>query len=134
MAALNERPIIFPYSNPTSRSEATAEEVYRWSRTGNFCKRSPFSPVEFADGIWCRDKQQRLHLPSHGMAIYATEANGDRAAVLIAARALRTGQRETFGCRPDLSPQSDILRASLHVAERIATAFSIKDWRGFHAR
>ena len=124
MAAINERPIVFPYSNPTSRSEATAEEVYRWSDgRAIFASGSPFAPVQIAGRRLIPGQGNNVYIyPAMGMAIYATEATRvTEELFIIAARALAEQvSEENLLDGLIYPPQSEILRASLHVAERIA--------------
>jgi malate dehydrogenase (oxaloacetate-decarboxylating)(NADP+) len=126
MAAINERPIVFPYSNPTSRSECTAEEAYRWSDgRAIFASGSPFPPVEIAGQRFAPGQGNNVYIfPAMGMAVFATEAKHvTEEMFIVAAQAVAEQVTEE-----DLStgliypPQSRILQASLHVAERVATS------------
>lgn len=124
MSEINQRPIIFPYSNPTSRSECTAEEAYRWSGgRAVFASGSPFPPVEIAGRRFVPGQGNNVYIfPVMGMAVFATEATRvTEEMFIIAAKAVAEQVTDE-----DLStgliypPQSHILSASLHVAERVA--------------
>jgi malate dehydrogenase (oxaloacetate-decarboxylating)(NADP+) len=124
MARINQRPIIFPYSNPTSRSECSAEEAYRWSDgRAVFASGSPFPPVEIAGRHFVPGQGNNVYIfPAMGMAAFATEAKRvTEEMFIVAARAVAEQvTEENLSTGLIYPPQSDILNASLHVAERIA--------------
>lgn len=124
MARINQRPIIFPYSNPTSRSECTAEEAYKWSQgRAIFASGSPFPPVTFDGKTFVPGQGNNVYIfPALGMAVYATQAK--RVTDDMFLRAAQSVAEQVTQANLDMGliypPQSDILKSSLHVAERVS--------------
>ena len=124
MAQINERPIIFPYSNPTSRSECTAEEAYRWSSgRAIFASGSPFPPVEIGGKTFVPGQGNNVYIfPAMGMAVYATQSTRVTEEMFIIAAKAVAEQVSDASLETGLiyPPQSRIFEASLHVATRVA--------------
>lgn len=124
MSLVNERPIIFPYSNPTSHSECTAEEAYTWSKgTAIFASGSPFAPVNYQGKIYTPGQGNNVFIfPALGMAIFATEAKRVTDDMLLtAAEAVAEQVTEANFESGLIYPHvNDILKVSMNVAVRIA--------------
>ena len=125
MSRINRCPIIFPYSNPTSHSECTAEEAYRWSEgRAIFASGSPSGPVRFGGKTFLPGQGNNVYIfPAMGMAIYATEARRVTDSMFIEAAKAVAEQVTSHDLDMGLiyPPQSEILKTSLHVAEKVAT-------------
>jgi malate dehydrogenase (oxaloacetate-decarboxylating)(NADP+) len=124
MAEINERPIIFPYSNPTSRSECSAEEAYTWSNgRAIFASGSPFPPLTVNGKHFVPGQGNNVYIfPAMGMAVYVTEASRvTEEMFIVAAKAVaeQVGE-DSLEVGLIYPPQSKILTASLKVAEKIA--------------
>jgi len=125
MAELNRRPIIFPYSNPTSRSECSAEEAYRWS-DGRviFASGSPFPPVDIGGRRFVPNQGNNVYIfPAMAIALFATEAKRVTDDMFLTAAQAIAEQvsEESLAAGLIYPPRERILNASLHVAERVAT-------------
>jgi malate dehydrogenase (oxaloacetate-decarboxylating)(NADP+) len=124
MARVNQRPIIFPYSNPTSHSECTAEEAYTWSQgRAVFASGSPFAPVRVGQTTFVPGQGNNVYIfPAIGMAVYATKAKRVTDEMLIAAaRAVADAVSQTeLDMGLIYPPQAQLLETELLAAERVA--------------
>jgi len=125
MSRINSRPIIFPLSNPTSKSECTAEEAIRFSdgraivATG-----SPFPPMHFQGQLFVPGQGNNVYIyPAIGMAVFATQARRVtdemflRAAESLAAQT--TDQDLSVGLI--FPPIASILEKSIRIAIDVAS-------------
>lgn len=126
MAAHVERPIIFPLSNPTARSEADPADLVRWTdgkvlmATG-----SPFAPVEIDGRTVPVTQSNNVYVfPAVGLGVVASQA------ARVTAPMLRAAARE-LGSRspalqdpraPLLPPIAELRELTDHVALAVATA------------
>jgi len=115
-----ERPIIFPLSNPTSKSEANAEDLIRWTdgralvATG-----SPFAPVTYGGRtIPIAQCNNVFIFPAMGLGLVASGARRvTNAMMLAAARTLGANSPAIKDSSASLLPRlTDIRRVAAEIA------------------
>jgi len=124
MSRINERPIIFAYSNPTEHAECTAEDAYRWSDgRALYAAGVPFQPVRYNGKTLVPGQGNNLYIfPAVGLAIYATRARLVTDEMFIAAAQAVADQVSEEEIHSGLlyPPQSNILQTEITTAERVA--------------
>ena len=124
MSRINERPVIFPYSNPTSKSECTAQEAIEWSKgRAIFASGSPFPPLHWKDRLFVPGQGNNVYIyPAVGLAVFATEARRVTDEMFLKAAESLAAQvtEQDLAVNLIYPPMANIREASIEVAVRVA--------------
>ena len=124
MAQHVERPVIFPLSNPTSRSEATPEQLLRWTDGRALIGAgSPFAPVAWKGKTIPIDQTNNSYIfPGVGLGVLAAGARRVTDTMfMVAGKALAALSPTTADKNGRLLPPVDQLRSvSIAVATAVA--------------
>jgi malate dehydrogenase (oxaloacetate-decarboxylating)(NADP+) len=124
MSAINARPIVFALSNPTSKSECTAEQAYAWSNgRALFACGSPFDALTFNDKHFVpRQGNNSYIFPGVGLGAILTGTKRITAPMFMAAaRTLAAMATESDLAQGSLYPPlSSIRDVSAQIAVAVA--------------
>ncbi|TVU35143.1 hypothetical protein EJB05_17014, partial [Eragrostis curvula] len=119
-----ERPIILALSNPTSKSECTAEQAYSWSQgRAIFGSGSPFEPVKYNDKLFVPAQANNAYIfPGFGLGVVISGAIRVKDDMVLAAAEGLAEQvtSEQIDKGQIYPPFSDIRKISANIAARVA--------------
>jgi malate dehydrogenase (oxaloacetate-decarboxylating) len=124
MARRVERPVIFPLSNPTSRAEATGEQLMAWTDGRALIgSGSPFPPVNVNGRLAPIDQTNNAYIfPGVGLGVLASGARRVNDAMFMAAAKALAALSPTAHDKGGrlLPPVTDLREVSVAVAAAVA--------------
>ena len=124
MAAINKRPMVFALSNPTSKSECTATQAYRWSDgRALFACGSPFDPVKQHGRTFVpRQGNNSYIFPGVGLGVITSRASRVTDEMFMAAAHTLADQvtQQDLEQGSLYPPLKDIREVSAHIAAAVA--------------